>query len=53
MEKRNEPVNKIYINPDPDSANDYDDDDIPEIDLPKKTDDVPMKFPRCDFPDGL
>lgn len=50
MEKRKDPSNKIYIKPysDDDSTDDYDDDNIPAIDLPKKTDVVPNKTDRVD-----
>ena len=41
--------NKIYIEPYPED----DDDDIPEIDLPKRNEFPPDEVPYRDFPDGL
>ena len=41
--------NKIYIKPYDD---DYDDDNIPEIDLPRTTDVIPDEVPRRDGPGG-
>lgn len=34
------------------TINDYDDDNIPEIDLPKTTDVIPDEVPRRDGPGG-
>ncbi|MGN0203654.1 MAG: AE-binding protein [Coprococcus sp.] len=34
------------------TKNDYDDDNIPEIDLPKTTDVIPDEVPRRDGPGG-
>lgn len=44
--------NKIYIEPYPED-DEYDDDDIPEIDLPKRNEFPPDEVPYRDFPDGL
>ena len=44
--------NKIYIEPYPED-DDYDDADIPEIDLPKRNEFPPDEVPYRDFPDGL
>lgn len=41
--------NKIIIKPYDD---DYDDDNIPEIDLPRTTDVIPDEVPRHDGPGG-
>lgn len=40
---------KIYIRP---YNDDYDDDNIPEIDLPRTTDVTPDEVPRRDGPGG-
>jgi len=44
MEKEKDKI-KIY-------KDDYDDDNIPEIDLPKTTDIIPDEVPRRDGPGG-
>lgn len=43
--------NKIIITP-YDPKDDYDDDNIPEIDLPRTTDVIPDEVPRRDGPGG-
>lgn len=45
--------NKITIKPyNPDPNDNYDDDDIPQIDLPKTSDVTPDEVPRRDGPGG-
>ena len=54
MEKKNASNDKIDAKPFTvhDAANIYDDDNIPEVDLPKKKDVIPDDVPRRDGPGG-